>query len=112
MLGSQPMKRERMHYPLKYRRARTVLFAVGLFWLWALFGSASFISGLGDSPVYAIIALYGVAVAILVSIPVAFLAVAGMLLDPPRAARDDVVHHLPLESAAQPPRSWHSRNVS
>ncbi|WP_026549420.1 hypothetical protein [Arthrobacter sp. Br18] len=89
-----------------------MLFAVGLFWLWALFGSAAFIVGLSDSPMYAIIALYGVSVAILVSIPVAFLAIAWMLLNRPRAMPHDVVRHLPLQPPADPPLEWNSKHVS
>lgn len=84
------MKRGRVHYPLEYRRARTLVYGVVLFWLWAWLGSGAFIAGLFDSPLHAVVAVYALAVTLLVSFPVALLAVARMLLNRPHPATDDV----------------------
>ncbi|MBG6179343.1 hypothetical protein [Arthrobacter sp. CAN_A1] len=69
-----------MNYPLQYRRARALVYAVLLFWLWAWLGSSFFIASLFGSPVHALLAMYALTVAVLVSIPVLLLAVARMLL--------------------------------
>ncbi|MHA7261603.1 hypothetical protein ACX80W_00220 [Arthrobacter sp. TMN-37] len=91
------MQRERVRYPLSYRRARTALFTVGLFWLWMGLGSAGFIAGLSDSPVHAFVAVYALAVAAIVSLPTALLAGARMLLTRPR--RTGEVLELPVRRA-------------
>ncbi|GAB3536068.1 hypothetical protein GCM10027403_15520 [Arthrobacter tecti] len=80
-----------MHYPLKYRRARTVLYAVALFWLWTWLGSAAFIASLFHSPVHAIIAMYALFAFVLLSIPVFLLALAQLILNRPAGMRDAVV---------------------
>lgn len=69
-----------MNYPLKYRRARALVYATLLFWLWAWLGSGFFIASLFDSPVYALLAMYALTVAILVSLPVMLLSAAAMVL--------------------------------
>ena len=94
------MKRRRVHYTLKYRRARTAIYAVVLFWLWTWLGSAAFIASLFNSPVHAIIAMYALFTFILLSIPVFLLALAQIALNRPvvvaeaavvvRLARDHV----------------------
>lgn len=77
------MKRRRVHYPLKYRRARTVTYAVVLFWLWTWLGSASFLAGLFHSPLHAIVAMYALFTFVLLSFPVFLLALAQMALNRP-----------------------------
>ena len=69
-----------MNYPLQYRRARALVYAVLLFWLWAWLGSSFFVASLFGSPVHALLAMYALTVAVLVSIPVLLLAVARMFL--------------------------------
>jgi hypothetical protein len=64
-----------------YRRARTTLCAVVVFWLWLLLGAAAFVAGLFDSPAKVFLAMYAGAVAVLVSIPVALLAAILMVLN-------------------------------
>lgn len=91
-----------MHYPLKYRRARTVLYAVALFWLWTWLGSAAFIASLFHSPIHAIIAMYALVTFVLLSIPVFLLAVAQMMLNRPPSENDAVV--IPLGSQRTPAR--------
>ena len=81
--GQNKMKRRRVYYPLKYRRARTALYAVGLFWLWTWLGSAAFIASLFHSPVHAIIAMYALFTFVLLSIPAFLLAAAQMALNRP-----------------------------
>jgi hypothetical protein len=83
------MKRGQISYPLAYRRARTLLFLLGLFWLWTWLGSASAVAGLFHSPLHALLALYALAVAVLASLLAALLAAVHMVLNRPRY--DDVV---------------------
>ncbi|MFD1845859.1 hypothetical protein ACFSFX_04535 [Arthrobacter flavus] len=78
--GTKRMEHQRMNYPLQYRRARALVYAVLLFWLWAWLGSSFFIAGLFGSPVHALLAMYALTIAVLVSIPALLLAVARMLL--------------------------------
>ncbi len=107
------MQRERVRYPLSYRRARTALFAVGLFWLWLGLGSADFIAGLSESPIHAFIAIYALAVAALVSLPAALLAAARMLLTRPR--RTGEILHLPVRGEASdtaPAHWWYGSRAS
>ena len=73
------MARGRVHHPLQYRRARTVLYVIGLFWLWLWLGSGALLDGLHHSPVHAALAVYALAIVILVSIPAALLAVIALL---------------------------------
>lgn len=80
------MEHQRMNYPLQYRRARALVYAVLLFWLWAWLGSSFFIASLFGSPVHALLAMYALSVAVLVSIPVLLLAVARMFLTRTRPA--------------------------
>lgn len=104
------MKRRRVHYPLKYRRARTVLFATALFWLWIWLGSAAFVASLFHSPIHAIIAMYALFTFVLLSIPVFLLAVAQMVLNRPFPVLDDVVVPLaPARSAPVSEASAHRR---
>lgn len=113
-----------MHYPLQYRRARALVYAVLVFWLWAWLGSGYFITSLFGSPVYALLAMYALAVAILVSFPIFLLAIVRMLLSRPRrrARRQprpsaDVVASLGAKrGSARPPSpesgSWFSDKAS
>jgi hypothetical protein len=69
-----------------YRRARTTLICVAIFWLWLLLGAAAFVAGMFDSPTKLFLAMYAGAVAVLVSIPVGLLAAIFMLLNRPATA--------------------------
>lgn len=108
------MKRGRMHHPLRYRRARSLLYAIGLFWLWLWLGSATAMEGLYGSPVHAALAMYGLAVVVLVSIPAALLAAIRMVLTYPR--RDAVVVKLPVASRSRRPleatHRWYGQKAS
>lgn len=100
-----------MHYPLRYRRARSLLYVIGLFWLWLWLGSAALMEGLYHSPLHAALAMYAIAVAVLVSLPAALLAVLRMVLAHPQ--RTGVV--VPLTRAARPVEDahwWYGEKVS
>lgn len=101
-----------MHYPLRYRRARSLLYVIGVFWLWLLLGSAALLDGLYHSPLHAALAMYAIAVAVLVSIPAALLAVVRMVLEHPRHAAVVV----PLPRSAHPPIEaahwWYGKQAS
>jgi len=60
-----------------------MLVVVGVFWLWLLLGSANFIAGLFDSPFYAMLALYGLAVVTLISLGVAGTATYYVVVNKP-----------------------------
>ncbi|MCC9192171.1 hypothetical protein LOC59_00690 [Arthrobacter sp. zg-Y916] len=76
-----------------FRRARTVLVAVGVFWLWMLFFSASAVASLFDRPFYAMMALYALGALTLISLLVAPVALSYLLMNrPPK----------PASSAARP----------
>jgi hypothetical protein len=66
-----------------YRRARTTLICVAVFWLWLMLGAAAFVGGMFDSPTKLFLAMYAGAVAVLVSIPIGLLAAIFMLLNRP-----------------------------
>lgn len=101
-----------MHYPLRYRRARSLLYVVGLFWLWLWLGSAAMMEGLYHSPLHAALAVWALAVVVLVSIPAALLAAARMILTHPR--RTAVV--VPLGLAPRRPQEtahwWYGEKAS
>ncbi|HXF01844.1 MAG TPA: hypothetical protein VN601_02545, partial [Arthrobacter sp.] len=87
-----------------YRRARTTLICVAVFWLWLLLGAAAFVAGMFDSPTKLFLAMYAGAVAVLVSIPIGVLAAIFMLLNRP-AAQDRRPAADRLSSAASSVRS-------
>ncbi|GAA1346258.1 hypothetical protein GCM10009611_23840 [Arthrobacter roseus] len=75
---------------MRFRRARTLLAAVILFWFWVWLGSASMISSLFHLPLWAMLATYALAVSVLVSFPLALGATVQMHLmrsSPVRAMR-------------------------
>ena len=70
-----------------FRRGRTMLVLVAAFWLWLLLGSANFIAGLFESPVYALLALYGLGVLTLISLLVATVSVFYLVANRPTEAK-------------------------
>ena len=66
-----------------FRRGRTMLVIVAVFWLWLLLGSANFIASLFESPVYALLALYGLGVLTLISLLVATVSVFYLVANRP-----------------------------
>ncbi len=99
-----------MHYPLRYRRARSLLYVIGLFWLWLWLGSAALIGALHHSPVHAVLAMYALAVVVLVSIPAALLAAIRMVLTHPR--RQGVVVPLSPRQQGEPAHWWYGEKAS
>ncbi|MCU1633730.1 MAG: hypothetical protein JWM61_2382 [Micrococcaceae bacterium] len=106
------MERGRMHYPLRYRRARSLLYVIGLFWLWLWLGSAALMEGLYHSPLHAALAMYALAVAVLVSLPTALLAALRMILTHPQ--RTALIVPLPVASrrAGETAHWWYGKKVS
>lgn len=80
---SQAMPFARKKSAMLFRRGRTMAVLVGVFWLWLLVGSADFIAGLFESPVYALLALYGLGVVTLISLLVAAVSVFYMVANRP-----------------------------
>ncbi|WAP52177.1 hypothetical protein OL239_02395 [Arthrobacter sp. ATA002] len=70
-----------------FRRGRTMLVLVAVFWLWLLLGSADFIAGLFESPFYALLALYGLGVVTLISLAVAAAAVFYLVANRPKTMK-------------------------
>lgn len=67
----------------QFKRAGVALLAVGAFWLWLLLGSAGFIAAIFGSPKAMVVALYGGAVLVLVSLLVALTAIMVLLANWP-----------------------------
>ena len=65
---------------------------IGVFWLWLLFGSAGFIASLFDTPMYALLALYGLGVATLISLLAAPVCIAFLVMNRPGSAQR--MHHI------------------
>lgn len=80
---SQTVPTVRKKSAMLFRRGRTMLVVVGVFWLWLLLGSANFIAGLFDTPFYAMLALYGLAVITLISLGVAGTATYYVVVNKP-----------------------------
>ena len=93
---SQEVPSARKKSAMLFRRGRTMFVVVAVFWLWLLIGSADFISGLFDSPFYALLALYGLGVVTLISLLVAGLSIVYMVANRPDRAE------LPVNDAARP----------
>lgn len=107
--ASVPSSRRRS--VMLYRRARTALVLVGVFWLWLLFGSAAFVASFFDAPFYAMLALYAVGALTLISFLIAPVALAYLLMN--RPAKDAATGH-PLRHAGpdQHARSAESADAS
>lgn len=71
-----------------FRRGRTMLVLVAVFWLWMLLGSANFIAALFNAPFYALLALYGLGVLTLISLVVAGVSVFFMISNRPERIND------------------------
>ncbi len=93
---SQTVPSVRKKSAMLFRRGRTMVVLVAVFWLWLLLGSANFIAGLFDTPFYAMLALYGLGVVTLISLGVAGMAIFYMVVNKP--ARTE----LPAGSSARP----------
>ncbi len=86
-----------------FRRARTALGLVGLFWLWLLLGSAGFVASLFDRPFYAMLAMYAVGTLTLISLLIAPVALAYLLMN-----RPGKTGQMPAPAAEQPQKSVRS----
>ena len=93
---SQEVPIARKKSAMLFRRGRTMLVLVAAFWLWLLLGSANFIASLFESPVYALLALYGLGVVTLISLLVATVAVFYLVANRPSDTK------LPEREAARP----------
>ncbi|MGW9405159.1 hypothetical protein ACWGQ2_14460 [Arthrobacter sp. NPDC055585] len=94
--ASAPSARRRS--VMLFRRARTALGLVGIFWLWLLFGSAGFVASLFDRPFYAMLALYAVGTLTLISLLIAPVALAYLLMNRPAKTMQQAA-----PAAAEPP---------
>ena len=68
-----------------YRRARSGLVLIAVFWLWMLFGAADFVASLFGSPLHAALALYGLAALTLISFLFLPICIAYLVLNRPSA---------------------------
>lgn len=104
------MERGRVLPSSRYRRARALLYVIGLFWLWLWLGSTALLHSLHHAPLYAILAVYAIAVAVIVSLAAALLAAARMILE--RPVRGGVVVPLPVAQAPAETHWWHDQKIS
>ncbi|WP_152916186.1 hypothetical protein [Arthrobacter sp. RIT-PI-e] len=93
---------------MRYRRARTLLIIIGLFWSWLGLGGGGDLIAALHSPITGALVLYALAVSIPVTIAAAVLAAMRMLLMHPR--RGGVVVRLPA-APRYPPRSRAAEEV-
>lgn len=103
--ASAPSARRRS--VMLFRRARTVLGALIIFWLWMLLGSAGFVASLFDRPFYAMLALYALGTLTLISLLIAPVALAYLLMNRP----GKVAAQQAPAAASQPQRSETARPV-
>lgn len=82
--ASAPSARRRSM--MLFRRARTALVLVAVFWVWLLLGSAAFVASLFDRPFYAMLGMYAVGALTLVSLLIAPVALAYLLMNRPGKA--------------------------
>ena len=80
---SQTVPSVRKRSAMLFRRGRTMLVLVAVFWLWMLLGSANFIAALFNTPFYALLALYGLGVLTLISLVVAGVSIFFMISNRP-----------------------------
>lgn len=79
-----------------YRRARSGLVLIAVFWLWMLISAADFIASLFGSPFHAALALYGLGALTLISLLFLPICIAYLVLNRPVAtARSASVEHAP-----------------
>ncbi|MFJ2506846.1 MULTISPECIES: hypothetical protein [Arthrobacter] len=101
--ASAPSARRRS--VMLFRRARTVLGALVLFWLWLLLGSAGFVASLFDRPFYAMLALYALGTLTLISLLIAPVALAYLLMNRPGRSTRQQAPAATAQRSVQPQRS-------
>jgi hypothetical protein len=84
----------------QFKRAGIALLAVGAFWLWLLLGSAEFISSIFQSPKAMVVAFYGGAVLVLVSLLVALTALMVLLANWPDKSQREAAYSTGQERAS------------
>lgn len=79
-----------------YRRARSGLVLIAVFWVWMLFGAADFVASLFGSPLHAALALYGLGALTLISLLFLPICLAYLILNRPvGSARSGARGHAP-----------------
>ncbi|MCC9144553.1 MULTISPECIES: hypothetical protein [unclassified Arthrobacter] len=81
---SQAVPSARGRSAMLYRRARSGLFLIALFWGWMLLGAADFIAALFGSPAYAALAVLALGALTLVSLLFLPICIAYLVLNRPR----------------------------
>lgn len=76
----------------QFKRAGIALLAVAAFWLWLLLGSAGFIAAIFQSPKAMVVAFYGGAVLVLVSLLVALTAIMVLLANWPDKSQREAAY--------------------
>lgn len=76
----------------QFKRAGIALIAVAAFWLWLLLGSAGFIAAIFESPKALVVAFYGGAVLVLVSLLVALTAIMVLLANWPDKSQREAAY--------------------
>ena len=68
-----------------FRRARSGLVLIAVFWLWMFFGAADFVAALFGSPIHAALAVFALGAVTLISLLFLPICVAYLMLNRPRA---------------------------
>ncbi|MCQ1948851.1 MULTISPECIES: hypothetical protein [Arthrobacter] len=67
-----------------FRRARSGLVLIALFWLWMLFGAADFVAALFGSPIHAALAVFALGALTLISLLFLPICIAYLVLNRPK----------------------------
>ncbi|MCC3272330.1 hypothetical protein [Arthrobacter zhangbolii] len=104
---SQAMPSARRRSTMLYRRARSGLVLIAVFWLWMLIGAADFIASLFESPFHAALALYGLGALTLVSLLFLPICIAYLVLNRPVSTARNASMVQTAENAAHSDEAGH-----
>ena len=88
---SQAMPSVRKKSAMLYRRARSGLVLIAVFWAWMIFGAADFVAALFGSPMHAALAVFGLGALTLVSLLFLPICIAFLVLNRPAMKAKGIV---------------------
>ncbi|UWX96838.1 hypothetical protein N2K95_14535 [Arthrobacter zhaoxinii] len=80
---SQTMPAARRRSAMLFRRARSGLVLIAVFWIWMLFGAADFVAALFGSPIHAALAVFALGTLTLISLLFLPICLAYLVLNRP-----------------------------
>lgn len=88
---SQAMPSVRKKSAMLYRRARSGLVLIAVFWVWMIFGAADFVAALFGSPMHAALAVFGLGALTLVSLLFLPICIALLVMNRPAMKAKDAM---------------------